>query len=493
VSKVSRWYNLATPRASMDKTRKLRRYRRKDYTQVVDFPVEIIGRDGVVRRYSFEESVRLYQRRIASADLRYKDSEVTLAEQAHCQQRIEQLRRSFFARFGWPEIGLVDGLEETDGRISGEVAAFLLRCLSGEYADLSTFCITPLDERDHYRAYHLQAPLSVDETSQHEPGRFLLYVYRFEQAATCTSRDAFFDYVKVLEGLKMSSTNDVELLIAFHHTGDCGLILTGTRDVVPIIDKEALIDALDLSWADGKPPRAALLSEGMGLLRRGLHAEALERFVIAYSRQHYNRLAYVAAAALANLLGHDDEAETAAIMGTRYFPGDPALGFHLALAHLRRGEFARSRTILEDLRDCSAGSGARRLLEGITLLYTDRPNAGRRLIQSIDPKRLGAETHLDHARTVLLAQLRARATIRQVSTFTIVSGIVMSMWWLSHSSPGLAAVGVGVCALGILVNIGIHRAWRRQLHAMLNGPKDRRLCLTDLSALQWGQGEKPPQ
>jgi hypothetical protein len=126
-------------------------------------------------------------------------------------------------------------------------------------------------------------------------------------------------------------------------------------------------------------------------------------------------------------------------------------------------------------------------------LYTDRPNAGRRLIQSIDPKRLGAETHLDHARTVLLAQLRARGTIRQVSTFTIVSGIVMSMWGLSHSSPGLAAAGVGVCALGILVNIGIHRAWRRQLHAMLNGPKDRRLCLTDLSALQWGQGEKPPQ
>ena len=58
----------------MDKSRKLKRYRRKDYTQVVEFPVEIIGRDGVVRRYSFEESVRLYQRRIASADVRYTEA-----------------------------------------------------------------------------------------------------------------------------------------------------------------------------------------------------------------------------------------------------------------------------------------------------------------------------------------------------------------------------------------------------------------------------------
>ncbi len=38
----------------MDKSRKLRRYLKKDYRQLVDFPVEIVGRDGVVRRYTFE-------------------------------------------------------------------------------------------------------------------------------------------------------------------------------------------------------------------------------------------------------------------------------------------------------------------------------------------------------------------------------------------------------------------------------------------------------
>ncbi|MEC9388543.1 MAG: hypothetical protein VX944_00570, partial [Myxococcota bacterium] len=63
----------------MSKTNKIRRYRRKDYTSVVEFPVEIIGRDGMVRRYSFEESIRLYERRIASADIRYTDRELVLA------------------------------------------------------------------------------------------------------------------------------------------------------------------------------------------------------------------------------------------------------------------------------------------------------------------------------------------------------------------------------------------------------------------------------
>ena len=61
----------------VDKNRRLRRYGRKDYTQVVDFPVEIVGRDGVVRRYSFEELLRqtrataiptLRARRLSTAD-----------------------------------------------------------------------------------------------------------------------------------------------------------------------------------------------------------------------------------------------------------------------------------------------------------------------------------------------------------------------------------------------------------------------------------------
>ena len=114
----------------LDKSHKIRRYKRKDYTAVVDFPVEIIGRDGVVRRYSFEESIRLYQRRIASADLRYADGELIQAEKEHCLSRIAQLRRSFFAHNGWPAVETVDQVEGGPEFLAAEVAAFLRRCLS---------------------------------------------------------------------------------------------------------------------------------------------------------------------------------------------------------------------------------------------------------------------------------------------------------------------------------------------------------------------------
>ena len=85
--------------SGMDKDWKLQRYGRKDYSEIVDFPVEIVGRDGVVRRYSFEDSIRLYQRRITFAGIRYRETELIEAESQHCQSRIDQLRRSYFHRF----------------------------------------------------------------------------------------------------------------------------------------------------------------------------------------------------------------------------------------------------------------------------------------------------------------------------------------------------------------------------------------------------------
>ncbi len=84
---TAQWYREPGADPPVDKVRKLRRYQRKDYSQLVDFPVEIVGRDGVVRRYSFEASVRLYQRRIALAPMRYEDQEVVDAEVQHCRKR----------------------------------------------------------------------------------------------------------------------------------------------------------------------------------------------------------------------------------------------------------------------------------------------------------------------------------------------------------------------------------------------------------------------
>ena len=102
-----RWYPTEGVEFGVEKTWRLQRYNQKNYSEVVEFPVEIIGRDGVVKRYTFEDSIRLYRRRITFAPIRYRDDhDLVQAEVDHCRSRIDQLRRSYFFRHGW---GMPDG------------------------------------------------------------------------------------------------------------------------------------------------------------------------------------------------------------------------------------------------------------------------------------------------------------------------------------------------------------------------------------------------
>ena len=100
----------------------------KKYSEYIDFPVEIVGKDGVVRYYTFEESVSLYQRRIRLARLRYDTPAARNRELEHCSNRIAQLRRSYFARYGWESFQLSHHLPQTFSiELSGELSAYLRR------------------------------------------------------------------------------------------------------------------------------------------------------------------------------------------------------------------------------------------------------------------------------------------------------------------------------------------------------------------------------
>ena len=81
-----------------DGKERLQAYDGKDYSEIIEFPVELVDRDGVVRRYSYEESLAVYHRRIQSAPWRYADDELIRAEIGHCTRRIEQIKRSYSAR-----------------------------------------------------------------------------------------------------------------------------------------------------------------------------------------------------------------------------------------------------------------------------------------------------------------------------------------------------------------------------------------------------------
>ena len=109
------------------------RYGHKDYLEVVSFPVEIVAHDGSVRTFPFEDAVAMYQRRVDYAAERFADPEDAEQEKSHCLRRVQQLRDSYFKRFGWIESPDKSGPSAPGfGVHSGEVAAFLRRVLGVE-------------------------------------------------------------------------------------------------------------------------------------------------------------------------------------------------------------------------------------------------------------------------------------------------------------------------------------------------------------------------
>jgi hypothetical protein len=280
--------------------------------------VEIVGRDGVVRRYTFEDSIRLYQRRITFAPIRYRDDDLVRAEVNHCRSRIGQLRRSYFHRYGW---GTPDGqpsAEQCFGDLCGELAAFMSRVLD-------------TDERPEIRFDQLQQESHGASTWFVTPedarAGMLLYVHRFAEGNDDASREAFFASLKCLERHGRTG-GDTERLIAFHHTVDCGFVLTGRGgDVHQVVRSGGRARAVDLAptpW-----------DEVLEIIRKGDYEAALQRCKGLVGDQPYHRNAYVAGAMLANFLGEHHVAESLASVGVRYFPRDGALHYYLGVALLR--------------------------------------------------------------------------------------------------------------------------------------------------------------
>ena len=98
----------------------------------------------------------LYQRRIASADLRYADTELIQAgegalPESHCTASPVILRAQWVAA-----VETVDQVAGGPEFLAAEVAAFLRRCLSPMDARPERFTFTQLDQAEHYTVYFIQ-------------------------------------------------------------------------------------------------------------------------------------------------------------------------------------------------------------------------------------------------------------------------------------------------------------------------------------------------
>ena len=486
-----------------DKSRKLRRYGRKDYSQVVDFPVEIVGRDGVVRRYSFEESVRLYQRRIASADSRYRDPDIARAEAEHCRRRIAQLRRSYFARYGWSVLRSADdGVGHGLGPLDGEVAAFLRRCLDmpdeQTLEGLELSALVPDAERDGAEDEPIERQIFYVARAQDEL-KHLLYVFQFSDAAASPTREAFFSELKALQQPHQGG-GSIEGLIAFHHSADCGLILTGRGATARPMDPEPVSEAWPPEEDDALPDP---LSEGMFLLRRGEREEALRRFTMAYEQNHYRRAAYIGAVVVADQLGEHAEAETAALMGSRYFPDDAALHYHLAIARLRRGSPDEAAAALMRARELSGERYSVRLLEALIALRAGRLFRGRRLLRQLcraepvaekgdasdggAPELGGTDAELDAALVQSARWIRAQLAARSLLRGLGWSGVLLGIGLVRYGMVWAVVISV----LSSLLLPGAHAAWQRQFYRLLDAPGSTGLRLADAHHLRQAFSKKP--
>jgi tetratricopeptide (TPR) repeat protein len=319
----------------MDKQGKLKRYRRKDYDRLIDFPVEIVGRDGKVRRYSFEEAIRFYQQRVATASARYEDAEVASAEAAHCWRRITQLRRSYSERHGWA--GLRDALEgfgET-GDLGAEVAAFLRRHGPRDEEALTRLSLAPLDQGPGSRVFSLRIAGSPSEG-----GLRLLYLFSFSNTDPEPARAAFKGLVRALE--EAPGQEGVERLLALHQGADCGLVLT-SPEAGPShdADQDADGDLIGPPAEDAEP-----LAEVLARYARGDLEGALRELGPRLESNAYDHRATLLASALAEGLRRHGLAEFHARRATLNVPSDPGAWYCLGVSLYHQGRFAEAEEVL---------------------------------------------------------------------------------------------------------------------------------------------------
>lgn len=301
----------------MDKDRRIRRYRRKDYTEMVEFPVEIVGRDGQVRRYDFDESVRLYQRRMHFAPMRFVDDDLVAAEQGHCRARIDQLRRSYFHLHGWAG----PGPEASEPEHAGELVSMLQRAFRVRGRLELSFSRLGGDAR-------LGEVWFVERC---EPkSSFLLYAFRFDGEFGEVAQASFAERLRELRGTG-DCGGDAERLVAWRHANDCGFVLTGRGEDVAMVATLAPGDDLDTAM------EPTPWEEVVGFVRRGDLPTAFLRCRWLVEEQPWHRDAYALGAALALSLRRALDAEDLALVGACYAPEDPLLRYYGGLARLHQG------------------------------------------------------------------------------------------------------------------------------------------------------------
>lgn len=294
------------------------------------------------------------------------------------------------------------------GDLAGEVTAFLRRCFGTQASELS---LQPLEDQPWGQSWYLEQPQTGVA--------YLLSLYPFEHYGACEGREAFFDTLRVL---RVARGAQVEALVAFHHSGDCGLVLTcqGAHVEVPLgEDTPELID---------EESRGGPWSEGLRALAEEDLSAALACFEEAQLQRPFARRIAVACGSIADMLGENASAESAARIGLNSFPSDPVLRYQLALAQLRSGEFRAARVSLDQCPTRQRLPQAE-LLKGIIALREGR------LLAAQAPLAQAAGNHRLHELDSWIWGLRMRTWVFAACALLSVIALLFAGLSLAQASP----------------------------------------------------------
>ena len=433
----------------------LRSYENKDYSEDIQFPVELVDRDGVVRRYSYEESLAVYHRRIQSAPWRLEDSEVVQAEIGHCSRRIDQIRRSFKAQLGQPGS---QRHHDNPRAILGEgfdiLTAFYEKVLQRRQLSLDgglEMSVALVQDEADSRLYHL--------SFGSQQGGHLLYVFPFEKPGDQDPRAAWRE---ATHRFRRYSGSQVERLLLAAHGESAGYVLTGSEEIprglkaririhdsvdegVPIEFEEAPTEgggiqpwwAADLPVNDSTPEWGEAFDLGMAALGKDQLTQALSMFQKAVEENPFHREAYLAVLGVLDTMSNYDEADMYAEMALAQLPDDGLIRYRTAILHVRQWRHDEALAAFDE---------AVRLEPSLYQAAFFASHLMLARLQDLDgaTQRLRLASALSEQDPQVLRCLRAaeacRAARRLVRSVAVVAAV-----------PAVGAVVLGRSALGVVV------------------------------------------
>lgn len=448
---------------------KLLAYDGKDYSEIIEFPVELVDRDGVVRRYSYEESLAVYHRRIQSAPWRYGDDELIRAEIGHCTRRIDQIKRSYSARRRTGESGRAPNPRASLGEGYDLLRRYYDQLLAENGLRLDAepaLAVSLLQDEPSCRVYHV----GFEGTR----GGHLLYFFPFDRRGDGDPQEAWREAQAGYRGV--AAGTGVERLL-FADTGEtAGVLVTGATELPEGLRVQATHrdepdpGALLPSEEDGQPlwfhanreegelESGDAFDEGVAALREERTQDAIELFRRAVEDNPFHREGYLALLAVLDGAGRYAEADLYGEMAGRHLPGDGLVRYRQAINLVRQGRLDQAIEAFDEASELAPS-----LFQPAYFAAQVMVARGKDLDGALRRLRLAASVAEDepHVPQALRAVERCVAVRRGLRATGVGLGI-LSVALLVVGEP-LAAIGLAAGGLAALISGPLSRALARWL------------------------------